>query len=85
MHETGEMWPDVATNGDYTAIVSERHHARLSEMVEEVRSAGATVLQLAFNKAGNTRIFPPTVVIIRRSTQTDAGRDFRPDPAGAGP
>ncbi|WP_022701367.1 coniferyl aldehyde dehydrogenase [Oceanicaulis alexandrii] len=65
MHETGEMWPDVATNGDYTAIISERHHARLSEMVEEVRQAGAEVHQLAFNKAdaGNTRIFPPTVLV----------------------
>jgi coniferyl-aldehyde dehydrogenase len=65
MHETAQMWPDVATNEDYTAIISERHHARLSAMVEEVREAGAEVHQLAFDKAkaGNTRIFPPTVVI----------------------
>ena len=34
-------------------------------MVEEVREAGAEVHQLAFDKAkaGNTRIFPPTVVV----------------------
>lgn len=65
MHETAQMWPDVATNDDYTAIISERHHARLSAMVEEVREAGADVHQLAFDKAkaGNTRIFPPTVVV----------------------
>jgi coniferyl-aldehyde dehydrogenase len=65
MAETERMWPNVAENSDYTAIVSERHHARLTEMVEEVRSAGATVLQAEFDssKAGNTRIFPPTVVI----------------------
>ena len=65
MHETAQMWPDVATNEDYTAIISERHHARLSQMVEEVREAGAEVHQLAFDKAkaGNTRIFPPTVVV----------------------
>ena len=63
--EADRMWPDVAENGDYTAIVSERHHERLTAMVEEVRSAGATVLQSDFDKAkaGNTRIFPPTVVI----------------------
>ncbi|MEQ8404246.1 MAG: coniferyl aldehyde dehydrogenase [Oceanicaulis sp.] len=65
MAEANRMWPDTAENADYTAIVSERHHERLTEMVEEVRSAGAMVLQGDFDKAkaGNTRIFPPTVVI----------------------
>lgn len=65
MREADAMWPDVADNGDYTAIISEKHHARLSDMVEEARAAGAEVLQADFDpaKAGNTRIFPPTVVI----------------------
>ncbi|MCC5994986.1 MAG: aldehyde dehydrogenase family protein [Oceanicaulis sp.] len=65
MREANAMWPDVADNGDYTAIVSEKHHARLSAMVEEARQAGADVLQADFDpeKAGNTRIFPPTVVV----------------------
>jgi len=65
MAEANRMWPNVAENADYTAIVSERHHARLTEMVEEARSAGATVLQADFDKAkaGNTRLFPPTVVV----------------------
>ena len=65
MAEANRMWPDVAQNPDYTAIVSEKHHGRLTEMVEEARSAGATVLQAPFDRsrAGNTRIFPPTVVI----------------------
>ena len=59
------MWPNVAENRDYTAIVSERHHARLGELVEEARARGARVLQAPFDadRAGNTRIFPPTVVI----------------------
>lgn len=65
MAEANSMWPNVAENADYTAIVSERHHERLTAMVEEVRERGATVLQADFDKAkaGNTRIFPPTVVI----------------------
>ncbi|WBQ12350.1 aldehyde dehydrogenase family protein [Hyphomonadaceae bacterium BL14] len=65
MREADAMWPDVAGNGDYTAIISEKHHARLTGMVEEARAAGAEVLQADFEpgKAGNTRIFPPTVVI----------------------
>lgn len=65
MSEVDRMWPNVAENDDYTAIVSERHHTRLTEMVEEARKSGATVLQADFDasKAGNTRLFPPTVVI----------------------
>ena len=65
MAEANRMWPGVDENGDYTAIVSEKHHGRLTEMVEEARSAGAEVLQAPFDaaKAGNTRVFPPTVVI----------------------
>ncbi len=65
MREADRMWPNVADNDDYTAIVSERHHTRLGEMVEEARKSGATVLQAEFDKdkAGNTRLFPPTVVI----------------------
>ena len=65
MNEANRMWPDVADNPDYTAIVSEKHHGRLTEMVEEARNAGATVLQAPFDtaKAGNTRVFPPTVVV----------------------
>jgi len=65
MSEAERMWPDAAENSDYTAIVSEKHHGRLTEMVEEARNAGATVLQAPFDKAraGNTRVFPPTVVV----------------------
>jgi len=65
MREADTMWPDVAGNCDYTAIISEKHHARLTDMVEEARQAGAQVIQADFDaaKAGNTRIFPPTVVI----------------------
>ena len=65
MNEVAKMWPNVAENQDYTAVISERHHARISQMVEEVREAGATVLQADFDadKAGNTRVYPPTVVI----------------------
>lgn len=63
--EANRMWPNVAENADYTAVVSERHHDRIASMVDEARSAGATVLQADFDKskAGNTRVYPPTVVI----------------------
>ncbi|MEO1039910.1 MAG: aldehyde dehydrogenase family protein [Pseudomonadota bacterium] len=57
------FWPDAANNADYTGIISDRHHARLGEMVEEARSAGAELVQAAFDESSNARAFPPTVVI----------------------
>jgi coniferyl-aldehyde dehydrogenase len=65
MKEVGQMWPNVAENSDYTAVISERHHARIASLVEDVMASGATVLQADFDqaKAGNTRVYPPTVVI----------------------
>ncbi len=58
-----KYWPDPANNPDYTGIVSDKHHQRLTELVEEARSAGATVLQGEFDASSNARAFPPTVVI----------------------
>lgn len=59
------LWPDVAGNADYTAIATKRHHDRLTAMVEEARQSDADVIQAPFDKAkaGNTRIFPPTVIV----------------------
>ncbi|WCM23658.1 coniferyl aldehyde dehydrogenase [Paraburkholderia bryophila] len=60
-----KLYPKLAANPDYTAIISERHRARLAEMVREARAAGARVIEVnpageAFNEA---RKFPPTLVI----------------------
>ena len=57
------FWPDAANNDDYTGIISDRHHARLGEMVEEARSAGAEIVQAEFDAGANARAFPPTIVI----------------------
>jgi coniferyl-aldehyde dehydrogenase len=57
------MYPKLNGNPDYTAIVSDRHHARLSELVAEAEAAGATVLRHADKPVGNIRHFPPTVVL----------------------
>jgi coniferyl-aldehyde dehydrogenase len=56
------MYPALAANPDYTAIISDRHHQRLSELVAEAEAAGATVLRHP-GATGNTRLFPPTVVL----------------------
>ncbi len=54
------MYPTLSGNPDYTAIISDRHHARLTELVAE---AGATVLRHKDKPRGNVRHFPPTVVL----------------------
>ena len=57
------MYPKLNGNPDYTAIISDRHHARLTEMVAEAEAAGATVLRHKDTPSGNVRHFPPTVVL----------------------
>ena len=57
------MYPTLNGNPDYTAIISDRHHARLTELVAEAEAAGATVLRHKDKPSGNVRHFPPTVVL----------------------
>jgi coniferyl-aldehyde dehydrogenase len=57
------MYPTLNGNPDYTAIISDRHHARLTALVAEAEAAGATVLRHRDTPRGNVRHFPPTVVL----------------------
>jgi coniferyl-aldehyde dehydrogenase len=61
--EAETMYPKLNGNPDYTAIISDRHHARLGELVAEAEAAGATVLRHTDKPAGNIRHFAPTVVL----------------------
>jgi acyl-CoA reductase-like NAD-dependent aldehyde dehydrogenase len=45
-----QMYPTLATNRDYTAIVNPRHHARLTSLLDDARARGAQVVEL--NPAG---------------------------------
>jgi coniferyl-aldehyde dehydrogenase len=57
------MYPTLSGNPDYTAIISDLHHARLTDLVAEAEAAGARVLRHKAPVSGNLRHFPPTVVI----------------------
>ena len=59
------LYPSFAGNPDYTAIVSDRHHARLKGMVEEVRAGGAKVIEVnpTGESFGNTRKLAPAIVL----------------------
>ncbi|MCZ8544306.1 coniferyl aldehyde dehydrogenase [Mesorhizobium qingshengii] len=59
------LYPTLRDNPDYTAIVSDRHHQRLREMIAEARDAGADVIEVnpAREQFGSTsRKLPPTLV-----------------------
>ena len=63
MEAAEAMFPTLSGNADYTAIISDRHHARLTELVAEAEAAGATVLRHKETPRGNVRHFAPTVVL----------------------
>lgn len=64
------MYPSLLANPDYTAIINDRHHARLSEWIEDARAKGGEVI--AVNPAGedfgaaNSRKMP--LHIVRNAT-----------------
>lgn len=60
-----KSFPSIYDNDDYTAIVSERHYARLRELVAEAERSGAPVIWLHPEPADRegSRKFPPVVVL----------------------
>lgn len=61
--EVQTYYPDPGSDADYTAIISDRHHERLSSMIDEARAGGATILQPDMGETGNVRKIPPTIVL----------------------
>ncbi|MFT5684284.1 MAG: coniferyl-aldehyde dehydrogenase [Myxococcota bacterium] len=63
--EVGRRYPTLKDNPDYTAIVSDRHHARLSALLADAESKGAELV--AINPAGEDlssgRRMVPTLVL----------------------
>ncbi len=62
-----KMYPSLVDNPDYTAIISQRHRARLVELVDEARAAGARVIEInpanERFESNETRKLAPTLVI----------------------
>lgn len=58
------LFPTIAGNPDYAAIVSDRHHARLSALLNEARARGARVVDVAPPGSATTtaRQMNPTLV-----------------------
>lgn len=57
------MYPDLADNGDYSSIVSERHLQRLRGLVDEAKAGGARVIDLGAGQALPQRKLAPQLVL----------------------
>ncbi len=59
------LYPSLAANPDYTAIVSERRRSRLVGLVAEAREAGARIVEInpANESFADSRKLAPTIVI----------------------
>ena len=65
--ESAKLYPDIASNPDYTSIVNDRHYARLTALLDDARSKGARVIELGGPaKPGDkkhARTMVPTIVL----------------------
>lgn len=61
-----KFYPQGPQSADYASIISERHFARLTGLLEEARAGGATVIEAGKTNGAVTsraRTLPPTLVI----------------------
>jgi acyl-CoA reductase-like NAD-dependent aldehyde dehydrogenase len=58
-----QYWPDPARNSSYTAIINDRHYARIRGYVEEAVAAGVNVIDVGPVTEAGTRRMPPTLVV----------------------
>ncbi len=60
------LYPTIESNPDYTSIISERHRDRLAALVEDARTQGARVIEIApvaANRAAGSRKLSPTLLL----------------------
>jgi coniferyl-aldehyde dehydrogenase len=58
------LYPEIEATKDYTAIISERHFARLNALIAEAKDAGAKVVEIGSSNALlSQRKIPLTIVV----------------------
>jgi len=63
---TAVLYPSVAENPDYTAIVDERHYRRLTALIDDARAKGARIIAMHPGRETldpASRRLPPTLII----------------------
>jgi len=63
--EVEALYPELATNFDYTWIVNDRHFARLTDLLADARAKGARVIEFGLRPATapQSRMFPPVLLL----------------------
>jgi coniferyl-aldehyde dehydrogenase len=62
--EIDVLYPDIASNPDYTWILDDHHFARLTELLEDARAKGARVVGIGTKqKSSKSRMFQPTLLL----------------------
>jgi coniferyl-aldehyde dehydrogenase len=76
------LYPAYVANDDYTAIVNDRHRARLAALLDDARSRGATVVELNPRNespvSGSRKMLPALRAARERHDGGDARGDLRP-------
>jgi coniferyl-aldehyde dehydrogenase len=60
-----DLYPDAAANADYSSIIDDRHHARLTGLIDDARQRGARIVTIgdAADGRGYPRRIVPTLVV----------------------
>ena len=58
-----QMYPTVKDNVDYTSVVSDRHFARLQQLVDEARITGAKIVPTSTEDTSGTRKMAPVLIV----------------------
>lgn len=69
------LYPEIDTTEDYTAIVSDRHFARLKAMVEEAKGAGARVVEIGSQNALHPKRKLPLTLVVDPPAETAIMRE----------
>lgn len=64
------LYPEIDTTPDYTAVVSDRHFARLKEMVDEARADGARIVEIGSANALHPRRKLPFTIVVEPPEST---------------
>src|SRR5271163_2042494 len=66
-----QLYPHIASNLDYTSIVSERQHLRLLSLLADAREKGARLLDIGTSKDDSSRTHPRTLdpVVVLNTTE----------------
>ena len=62
--EVDALYPDIASNPDYSWVVNDRHFARLTGLVEDAKAKGTRVVEIGAKPHDRqSRLFRPTLLL----------------------